>query len=74
MQMKFLCYSTKSNAIKQWVLVENIVTVIGSYETFHRQSHALAEQTGRYIAEIMMNADGSVENLGEKYGSKTRTS
>ena len=22
----------------------------------------------------MMNADGSVENLGEKYGSKTRTS
>ena len=34
------------------VLIEYVIAVVGRYKTLHRQTHALAEQTGRYIAKV----------------------
>jgi len=45
-------------------LIEYVVTVIGCYETLHRQSHTFAEQTCRYITEVTAwHADYGISGL-----------
>ena len=42
-----------------------VIAVVGRYKTLHRQTHALAEQTGRYIAKVTVtfDSDGKVVSV-----------